>query len=179
MKALKEKYVEAMTADIPPDLVSLKEELSLFYTYPDAYDWNVQWDEKNNEFLKEIGVPESAPTMINFQAKPKVEDLRISIGFNNYGDRLFVLKESGNLVFENHDFNNRLEYLNKDAVSFFRTVCAFTELMRGNRTFPERMKEIDPDAFQEDTWWHREYLSTIEEAEQGGSGNPDKPDPRP
>ncbi|MCP3873590.1 MAG: hypothetical protein GY699_10610 [Desulfobacteraceae bacterium] len=161
MKDLKKKYIETMVSGIPDDLSELKDELSIFYTYPQVQTWDVKWENENNEFLKEIGIPESAPTMLNFKKVPEVDKGFIVIGFNNYGDRILILKESGNLVFENHDFNNRIEYLNKDVISFFKTVCAFADLMKGDQSFSEKMSDIDPDAFRNDTWWHREYLETI------------------
>lgn len=149
-----------MVREIPDDLSDLIDQLSLFYTYPEAQTWNVKWKNENNEFLMDVGLPESAPTMLNFKKVPEVDKDYVVIGFNNYGDRILIIKESGNLVFENHDFNNRLEFINKDAIAFFKTVCAFSDLMKGDQTFPEKMSDIDPDAFRDDTWWHREYLET-------------------
>ncbi|MGD8845819.1 MAG: hypothetical protein PVI54_09930 [Desulfobacteraceae bacterium] len=57
MKDIKTKYIETMVRGIPEDLSELKEELSLFYTYPQAKAWSIKWENKNNEFLKEIGIP--------------------------------------------------------------------------------------------------------------------------
>lgn len=176
MKKLKKKYIETMVSDIPKDLSELRDELSIFYTYPQAKKWNINWNNENNEFLMKIGLPESAPTMLNFRKDPKVDHEYVEIGFNNYGDRLLIVKESGNLVFENHDFNNRIEYLNKDAIAFFKTVCAFADLMKGDQSFPDKINDIDPDAFQDDAWWHREYIDT-KEAEQHLQGPGDETPP--
>ena len=158
MKALKETYILQQTKDIPDDLSELIDEVSDFHTYDDVKKWNVNWDSENNEFLKEIGLPVSAPTMIDFISPAQDEGEYIHIGHNNYGDKIIILKNNGNVVFINHDLNDRIEYMNKDVISLFKSICTFVDMMKGSNNYIERINEFDSDAYTEGKWWFVEYL---------------------
>jgi len=159
--SLKKRYIASMTAGIPDDLSDIRKEIAEFITYPDVMKWEINWSQDNGYFLQEVGLPVSAPTMIEFQSPVDVDSENIHIGFNNYGDRIAIAKASGNVVYINHDFNDRIEYMNRDAISLFRTICAFADMMKGQSRFMDRIAAFDQQAIQEGQWWKREYISWI------------------
>lgn len=157
MKKLKAQYIKTMTQGIPDDLSDLKDVVAAFIIYEDPRSWGVNWSDENINFLSEVGLPESAPTMINFCRPSAQIDNYIHIGFNNYGDCIVVEIESGNIGYINHDFNNRFEYMNRDAISLFKTIVAFAEFIREQTPFDSKIRSIDAEAFENNNWWFREY----------------------
>ena len=160
-EALKRQYVNAMCARFPDDLADLWEEVAEFVTFRAVAEWGVMWSADNIAFLVNVGLPASAPTMMEFRAPAEADLEHICIGCNNYGDRIVVQKASGNVVYINHDCDDRIEYMNRDAISLFRSICAFADMMSGQTGFAETMAAIDPKAIHEDRWWHREYNSWV------------------
>ena len=150
-----------MTADIPDDLADLKEQIAEFVTYPDVKKWEVNWAEDNVDFLREVGLPCSAPTMIEFRYPVDMNSENVHIGFNNFGDRIAVVKATGNVVYINHDFNDRIEYMNCDVISLFRSICAFADMMKGQNSFIDRLSVFDQQAITEGRWWKREYVDWL------------------
>ncbi len=154
-----------MTADIPDDLADLREEAAEFVTYPDVAEWDANWSQDNVDFLREVGLPASAPTMIEFRSPADVDSEHVHIGYNNYGDRITVVKTTGNVVYINHDLNDRIEYMNRDAISLFRTICAFADMMTGHTVFTDRLTAFDQQAIREGGWWKREYAAWVNSKE--------------
>ncbi len=159
--SLKRQYINAMCVSIPDDLADLREEVAEFVVYPDVTEWSVNWQEDNITFLQDIGLPASATTMIEFRAPAEIDLEHIYVGFNNYGDRIAVVKATGNVVYINHDFNDRIEYMNRDAVSLFRSICLFADMISGQTGFAEKIGAIDPEAIHEDNWWHRAHVAWV------------------
>jgi hypothetical protein len=158
--AKKLQYIEAMCARIPDDLPDLREEVAEFVTYQAAAEWAVEWPGDNVAFLRNVGLPASAPTMLEFRAPAETDSEHVFIGSNNYGDRIVVLKASGNVASINHDCSDRIEYMNRDAISLFKSICAFADLLSGHtgqRGFAETIAAFDPEAILENRWWHREH----------------------
>ncbi len=153
MNDLKSQYIATMICDIPDDLAELKSEIAEFYTYPEAESWEVNWSPDNNSFLAEVGLPASAPTMINFNSNAINEADLVCIGFNNHGDRIVILKATGEVVFINHDYDDRIEYMNQDVISLFRCICAYAEMMKGDEDLAARVTSIDSKAYDEGSWW--------------------------
>jgi len=155
---LKQSYIDGSCANIPDDLADLRAEVAEFIKYPDAVQWEVSWQKENGPFLQTIGLPHSAPSMIDFQAAVEADGEFIYIGSNNYGDRIAVVKATGNVVYIDHDSDNRAEYMNRDPVSLFRSICAFAEVVAGQRCFPEKIWAFDREAIHKDRWWHQAYI---------------------
>jgi hypothetical protein len=159
--SLKHRYIAFMTANIPDDLSDLMEEMAEFVTYPDVAEWEANWSQYNVAFLREVGLPASAPTMIEFRSPADVNSKYVYIGFNNYGDRIAVVKATGNVAYIDHDSNDRIEYINRDAISLFRSICAFADQMKGTTGFTDKLTAFDPQAIQEGRWWEREYTERL------------------
>lgn len=159
--SLKRQYIDSMCADIPDDLTDLREEISEFVVYPDVGEWSVNWNEDNIAFLREIGLPVSAPTMIEFRVPVEIDSEHVYVGFNNYGDRIAVVKSTGHVVYINHDFNNQIKYMNRDAVSLFRSICAFAGMKTDHKDFVAKVGAIDPKAIHENNWWYREHVAWV------------------
>ena len=159
---LKDEYISKVIQELPDDLKDLKLELSEFQKYQSIRLFNINWADENNEFMEKIGLPKSAPSMIEFREPNDLNENFIDIGFNNYGDRIVIVKYSGVISYINHDFDDRLEYINKDAVSLFKSIYLFQTLTKEVKDFAERIEEIDPKAFDKGNWWHQEYINLIE-----------------
>jgi hypothetical protein len=136
----------------------LEDELTAFVCYSKVTEWSIQWSDENNWFLKEIGLPSSAPTMINFEDEVdlSVTDHYVEIGSNNYGDRIVVMRLSGEVCMVNHDCKDRLEYINRDVVSLFKSICAFQKSGGSPLYFKSAVQEFDPKAIEGNGWWARE-----------------------
>ncbi|WP_028579040.1 hypothetical protein [Desulfogranum japonicum] len=143
LTSLKADYIKSMVSKIPDDLPELKNEIAEFVTYPDVATWGVNWSGDNINLLPEESDPEY-----------------IYIGFNNYGDRIAVVKANGNVVYINHDYDNPLKYMNRDAVSLFRSICAYTsERLTHDKRLAKSMGVIDPEAYRQGYWWHQEHVA--------------------
>jgi hypothetical protein len=158
-KSLKENYIKKMTQDVPDDLDDLIDEITAFQKYPQIETFYINWSVDNNVFMSEIGLPSSAPTMIEFR-EPQIDNKKfITIGFNNYGDRICIVKDTGEISYINHDSSDKLEYMNNDAISLFKCICAFADMLKGSSNYPETIKRIDSKAFSEGNWWNQEYIN--------------------
>jgi hypothetical protein len=156
---LKNQYVQSMLERLPEDLDELREEVATFEKYPSIRSCNIDWVNDNNIFLEKIGLPVSAPSMLEFGVCICNSSDFVEIGRNNYGDKIAIQKSTGVISSINHDFNGKLEYINKDAMSLFKSICAFQLLLQGDTNYLGRMKEIDSEALTEGAWWNSAYLS--------------------
>ena len=163
LKLLQSEYIKHQTQDIPNDLEDLVEELSRFQRYTDIENLDIHWRAENNIFMAQIGLPSSAPSMIEFRdfAISEIDCNFINIGFNNYGDHIVIIKNSGEIAYINHDSNNKVEYMNSDAISLFKCICTFSAMIKGAQDYPTAILEIDPYAFEDGRWWKQEYLNWI------------------
>ncbi|GEM_PF-5722455 len=153
LQELKNHYIATLSRDIPDDLADLRDEIAEFCLYPNVGTWGIDWAEENNDFMAYIGLPASAPTMINFNDSVVVEDEWIYIGHNNYGDKIVILKKTGEVAYINHDSSDRVQYMNKDAISMFRSIVAYTEAMKGTGSLATSIAAFDPKALEDDAWW--------------------------
>jgi hypothetical protein len=169
LTSLKRKYIDVMTANIPEDLSDLREEVAEFITYSDVTTWGVKWAQDNVDFLQEVGLPVSAPTMIEFQSPAEIGHEHVYVGFNNYGDRIAIVKATGNVVYLNHDSHNRIEYMNRDAISLFKSICAFADMVTGEAGFAKTIAVIDSEAVCEDHWWHREHVAWLSKIDRNSN----------
>lgn len=169
---LKARFIEISTARLPAELCELRDELGKFQLYPAIREFGINWSNDNNDLMATTGLPSSAPTMIMFDAPQVMNAEYVQIGSNNYGDRIIAVKSTGKIAYINHDWHNRVEYMNRDAVSLFRCICAFADMIHGSTDYPGVIKGIDQEAFQDGRWWKQEYLGWIETRKQKQESQP-------
>jgi len=163
---LKSQYIRISTRDLPANLSALRDKLSKFQVYLAIRGFSIKWSDDNNELMATTGLPSSAPTMIEFRDARAINEEHVAIGFNNYGDQIVIVKSTGEIAYINHDSHNRVEYMNRDAVSLFRCICTFADMTHGSTEYPNTIVEIDRKAFSDGRWWKQEYINWIEAENQ-------------
>jgi hypothetical protein len=164
-QSIKDEYIKTSTADLGSELESLREEISAFQFYPELSVLGIPWAEENNEFLSQIGLPCSAPSMLEFRPPKNIGQRYIDIGFNNYGDRVCIDSGTGNVIYINHDNRNQICYINSDPISLFLSICSFARFLHISQETLDEIKESDPDAALPGNWWHQQYIdySSVED----------------
>ena len=116
---MKNEYIKLILEGVTSDEVELDEEelselveeLSEFQEYKNIQSFKINWAEENNALLATVGLPVSAPTMLEFTPAELIAENQLKIGFNNYGDDVVILIDTGVVAYVNHDLNNELGLL--------------------------------------------------------------------
>jgi len=167
---MKNEYIKLILEGVTSDEVELDEEelselveeLSEFQEYKNIQSFKINWAEENNALLATVGLPVSAPTMLEFTPAELIAENQLKIGFNNYGDDVVILIDTGVVAYVNHDLNNAIRFINSDALSLLKTLSEFNKVINGERSFPSVLSCFDAKAFKEGAWWHNEYHNWIE-----------------
>lgn len=129
-------------------------------------------DASSKRLLLENGLPRCAPPFLAFSSSlcKEIESLRecgaipehfFPFGQNAYGDLLGIDTATKEIVYFNHDDQNRRVFINSTLIQFLECLCIYQEYLRSEaaRSSLGAIEKIDPAAAKQGTMWHTEALS--------------------
>lgn len=151
MKNIVAKYIEKRINEIPKDLkAELVDELGELVKFESVGNLLKDIDPRGS-VLFNYGLPRHCPGFIDFNNKGlHVLDDYIVIGSNNYGDKIIVNLKTGSIESINHDFGNRLEYINASIADFMEMVYRYNNIGE----IKNYANNNDPTSIEPDRHWY-------------------------
>lgn len=165
MKAseFRERLREAYPA-IPPEIDI---ELGKFISFDEGVLSSSNLRHEDRNFLRVAGLPEEASPFLDFTAYAEshlanrlsvIPEGNFPIGSNGYGDVLAIDCSSGEIVYFNHDFDNKRVLVSSSLPQFAEALCIYQECATADQlnVCLQKIQEIDPPAATPGTMWFNE-----------------------
>lgn len=161
----KNRYIKSL----PPVPEELDLKLDEFVLFDSQTLESGGLNEKDKEFLLEVGLPRDASPFLSFQAYSLkdvssrkevfgIDESYFPIGHNGSGDSIAIDTNSGEVVYFNHDFHMKKVFINSSLRQFAESLCIHQENWTANtlKKCLEEISHIDMPAVAKDSMWYSE-----------------------